>query len=1042
MPLKGIVFDLDGVITKTANVHFKAWKRTFEEYLNSKQDNPKPFTYEDDYVPYVDGMPRYEGVKSFIESRGIELPYGQVTDPPEKETYCGIGNRKNDAFRKVIEEDGAEMYESTVKFVKEILDKGIKAGVASSSKNCQFILEETKLIDYFETVVDGNVSKELGLKGKPQADIFITAAKNMGLKPKECIVVEDAVSGVQAGKNGNFGMVLGITRTGDKRALRANGADIVVEDMDEISFKDVEDWFEKGIIEDAWNLSYFLFDAKNERLREALTTVGNGYMGVRGSFEGVKIKNDTFYPGTYIAGLFNKIPSDVHGKEIFNNDFVNIPNWQLIRNKIKGDKTYFDPEGADILDYKHKLDMKEAVVSREITYEDDNGKVTKIETKKMASMDNPHLAVIQYTITPQNYSEQIELNSAIDGDIINSGVPRYRALNSKHIETVDCGGDENKIFLHAKTNASNVDIFVHAKNALHFEANRKVEKSEKEISELITIDAKEGQSYTFEKFVTIYTSKDQDVEDPRGQAMQSLDSIDSFDKLFSAHKKAWSNLWLHGDISIQGDRFAQKVSRLHAYHLMVTASPHNLKIDAGMPARGLHGEAYRGHIFWDELYILPFFNKHFPEISTALLRYRYRRLDGAREYAKENGYEGAMYPWQTADGGEEETQVIHYNPVSDSWGPDLSRAQRHVSVAIAYNILEYYFYTNDKAFLNECGAEIVMEICRFWASIAEYDESDKKYHIRGVMGPDEFHEKYPGKSDEEGGINDNAYTNVMVSWLFTKIDRILGDIDDAVKDKINIDDKELAHWKEIAANLNLVISNDGVIAQYDGYFDLNELDWEKYRSKYDNIRRMDRILKAEGDSPDHYKVSKQADTLMMFFLLSPGEVKNTLKNMGYHFDDARELLSKNYDYYVNRTSHGSTLSYIVHSYILKFLDVDMQIKWNWFMEALKSDVYDTQGGTTPEGIHCGVMAGTLDIIVNSFAGVNLGEHILLSPNLPDDWDAISFKIFFRGEEFAFSIDRKQAVVKKLDNNENKVAVQIGQKAYDFKNNKEIKVQYA
>jgi len=1039
MQLKGVVFDLDGVITQTANVHFKAWKKAFEDYLNTKQDNPKPFTYDDDYVPYVDGMPRYEGVKTFLESRGIELPYGETTDPPGKETYCGIGNSKNDAFRKVIIEDGAEVYEATVKFVKEILAKGIKAGVASSSKNCQFILESTKLIDLFETVVDGNVSKDMGLNGKPQPDIFITAAKNMGLKPKECVVVEDAVSGVQAGKNGNFGMVIGITRTGDKRALRANGADIVVEDMEEISLKDVEDWFENGIEEDSWRLAYHMFDPKNEGLREALTVVGNGYMGVRGSFEGVKIKDDTYYPGTYIAGLFNKIPSDVHGKEIFNNDFVNIPNWQLIQNKLKEDKTYFDPENAEILDYKHELDMRGAIVTRDITYKDDNGKITRIETCKMASMDNPHLAAIKYTITPQNYSGEIELNSAIDGDIINYGVPRYRALNSKHIETVDCGGDDNKMFLHSKTNASNVDIYVHAKNMVGFDADKKLEITKDVVSEKISFNAKQGQAYTIEKIASIYTSKDQDIDDPRGEAMKSLNDQSAFGQLLDNHCKAWEKLWDHADINIFGDRFAQKVSRLHAYHLMVTASPHNVNIDAGMPARGLHGEAYRGHIFWDELYILPFFNKHFPEVSKALLKYRYTRLDAARNHAEAHGYKGAMYPWQTADDGYEETQVIHYNPVSDSWGPDLSCNQRHVSIAIAYNILEYYFYTGDKAFLNECGAEVVMEICRFWASIAQYDENDNKYHINGVMGPDEFHEKYPGKSDEEGGINDNAYTNVMVSWLFTKIDSILNEIDQEVKEKINITKNEIEDWKNIAKNLNLVISNDGIISQYDGYFDLKELDWEKYSEKYGNIRRMDRILKAEGDTPDNYKVAKQADTLMIFFLLPLKEVKETIRNMGYHFDDEHDLLSKNYAYYINRTSHGSTLSYIVHSYILKFLDVDMQIKWNWFMEALKSDIYDSQGGTTPEGVHCGVMAGTLDIIVNSFAGINIGENIVLSPDLPADWDAVELKFYFKGEEFFFSVGQEKTTIKKLDKNKNKVAIQVGRETYNLKQGEEVVV---
>lgn len=241
MELKGVIFDLDGVITKTADVHFVAWKRVFVEFLQSKNALAS-FTYEDDYVPYVDGKPRYKGVESFLESRGFNLPYGKITDKPGNETICSIGNGKNDAFREVIKQEGVEFYDGTIKLINELKIKKIQMGVASSSKNCQFILETVGLAKEFETIVDGIVSHEMGLKGKPEPDIFTTAAKNMGLLPANCVVVEDAISGVQAGRKGNFGLVLGVTRTGDKTALKNNGADIVVEDLSEISLQDIKDW--------------------------------------------------------------------------------------------------------------------------------------------------------------------------------------------------------------------------------------------------------------------------------------------------------------------------------------------------------------------------------------------------------------------------------------------------------------------------------------------------------------------------------------------------------------------------------------------------------------------------------------------------------------------------------------------------------------------------------------------------------------------------------------------------------------------------------
>ena len=174
------------------------------------------------------------------------------------------------------------------------------------------------------------------------------------------------------------------------------------------------------------------------------------------------------------------------------------------------------------------------------------------------------------------------------------------------------------------------------------------------------------------------------------------------------------------NITIEGDRFAQKLLRMHLYHLMVSASQYNVDIDAGITARGLHGEAYRGHIFWDELFILPFYDIHFKDTAKSLLLYRYRRLQKAREYAKEYGYKGAMYPWQTGSEGSEETQILHLNPVSGIWGDDYSSLQRHVSLAVAYNIWQYYWITEDRDFLSQYGAEMFFEICRFWASKSKF----------------------------------------------------------------------------------------------------------------------------------------------------------------------------------------------------------------------------------------------------------------------------------------------------------------------------------
>lgn len=233
-----VIFDMDGVITKTALVHAAAWKKMFDEYLLTRQEKYGEafveFTHSRDYLPYVDGKPRYKGVVSFLESRGIEIPYGNPGDPPGTETCCGLGNRKNQALNEVLENEGVDLYPSTIRLMKELKEAGVNLGVASSSKNCKPILESVNILNMFDTRVDGEVSAELNLKGKPEPDIFTTACDILGVSYDRAIVVEDAVSGVQAGAKGHFGLVLGIARENNRRELEENGADIVVEDLDEI----------------------------------------------------------------------------------------------------------------------------------------------------------------------------------------------------------------------------------------------------------------------------------------------------------------------------------------------------------------------------------------------------------------------------------------------------------------------------------------------------------------------------------------------------------------------------------------------------------------------------------------------------------------------------------------------------------------------------------------------------------------------------------------------------------------------------------------
>lgn len=237
LAFEAVIFDMDGVITKTAITHAAAWKKMFDEFLQKRaQETGEAFNEfkQSDYLAYVDGKPRYKGVASFLESRNIEIEFGDASDAPGKETVCGLGNRKNEAFNEVIARDGVEVYESTAQLLNDLKAAGIKLGVASSSKNCAPVLEAVDLLSIFGARVDGVVGAEMGLSGKPEPDIFTTACDMLGSTPAKSIVVEDAVSGVQAGSKGNFGLTLGIARENNEKELAENGADAVVTDLEEV----------------------------------------------------------------------------------------------------------------------------------------------------------------------------------------------------------------------------------------------------------------------------------------------------------------------------------------------------------------------------------------------------------------------------------------------------------------------------------------------------------------------------------------------------------------------------------------------------------------------------------------------------------------------------------------------------------------------------------------------------------------------------------------------------------------------------------------
>jgi trehalose/maltose hydrolase-like predicted phosphorylase len=766
-------------------------------------------------------------------------------------------------------------------------------------------------------------------------------------------------------------------------------------------------------VESNWTLAYDSFEPEQEGLREALTSTGNGYFCTRGALSWAEA-DGVSYPGTYTHGGFNRETTIMAGVPVLNEDLVNLPNWLLLELRIEGEEA-IGVNNVEILSYRQEYDARNALLKRNQRFRDRAGRETTLETRRFVSMADMHQAAMQWTITPENWSGRVEMISALDGRVTNKGVARYQSLEGRHLDPVSprTFGPEI-IALEARTRQSRIYVAEAARTRVYAErgnldVDRSLYQMQDYIHQVLSFDVKEKEPVRVEKMVAFYTSRDAAINEPLVNAGKDVGRYPTFAEAFEHHARAWDELWEVCDVRIPKDARVQLLVRLHISHVLQVCSPHTADLDAGVPARGLNGEAYRGHVFWDELYIYPFINFRLPEVTRELLMYRYRRMREARAAAKESGYAGAMYPWQSGSDGQEETQTVHLNPKSGKWEPDLSHNQRHVSADIFYNIWRYYQTAGDFEFLLDHGAEMMLEIARFWSSIAHFNPERDRYEIHGVMGPDEFHEKYPGSGEE--GLRNNAYTNVMVAWISDTAQKVLELLPErrrrSLCARLGLSDEEIETWREMSRKMFVPFHGEGVISQFEGYEELEELDWDHYREKYGNIQRLDRILKAEGDDPDKYKLTKQADAVLLFFLFPEDELKRIFERLDYEYEP--EMVRKTVEYYDHRTSHGSTLSFVAHAGILAGLDPESS--WERYMVALESDVGDVQGGTTKEGIHMGVMAGTLDLIQRGYLGTVIRDGTLhFDPKPVGNLDGLSFPMRFRGMPLEVTLEGDKLTV--------------------------------
>jgi trehalose/maltose hydrolase-like predicted phosphorylase len=758
-----------------------------------------------------------------------------------------------------------------------------------------------------------------------------------------------------------------------------------------------------------WILAYEGFDAREEGLREALCTLGNGYFATRGAAPESRA-DGVHYPGTYVAGCWNRLRDEVAGQAVDNESMVNLPNWLPVTIAVD-DGDWLDLDQVQVLTQRQELDLRRGLLTRWLRFRDAQGRLTGLTQRRFVHMRQAHLAGLETTVTAENWSGQLRIRTGIDGTVQNAGVDRYRKLASDHLQPIaQAAVSPDTVVLTMETNQSGIRIATGARTHVlrsgqPCEAQRQVRTEPGLVQEEIAVAVTAGQEVTVEKVVALHTGRDWAVSEPSEAVVWALERAEGFEELLDEHTLAWAQMWERFHTSLEQDHQAgQEASltvRLYLFHLLQTLSVHTLEADAGVPARGLHGEAYRGHIFWDELFVLPVLTLRAPALTRSLLSYRYRRLPAARAGATACGLTGALYPWQSASDGREVSQLIHLNPLSGRWLPDVSQLQRHAGLAVAFTTWHYFEATGDLGFLQDEGAEMILEIARYWAALATYDPELDRYVIRGVMGPDEFHTGYPGAEDD--GLDNNAYTNVMAVWVLRRALDVLEAL--PVRRRVELTESlalrrsEVRLWQEMIHKM-FVPFHLGVISQFEGYGDLEELDWESYRQRYGNIQRLDRILEAEGRSVNGYQASKQPDVLMLFYLLSADELRELFADLGYPLKP--EIIPATVEYYLSRTSHGSTLSALVHAWVLARAHRDQSLEY--FKLLLESDVADVQGGTTAEGIHLAAMAGSVDLLQRCFTGLETRGGVLrFNPQWPEKLGVFTCRLRFRQHDIIVRI---------------------------------------
>jgi trehalose/maltose hydrolase-like predicted phosphorylase/beta-phosphoglucomutase-like phosphatase (HAD superfamily) len=999
-PYDAVIFSLEGVVADTTSLETRAWQLLFDEALARVGGQPghaaRRFDVQADYKRYVAGRHPADAVAAFLADAGVQVQLGAPGDPADCWTAHGLAARQEDLFAELLSAEGVHVSPGARSLLDRLAQGRTPVGLVSSSRTAATLLRAVGLERAFAVVVDGSITTT-GSRSEPDHAAFLEAVSRLGVTPGRVAVVAHSVSAVSAARRGGSGLVVAIDNGGQRRDLELAGADFVLDDLSELDLGAVRS--------DPWLLVYEGFDPAQETHREALTTLGNGYMATRGAMP-EHADDGVHYPGTYLAGVYNMVAIRAGDHDRTSEELVNVPNWLPFDIAVE-DGAWWSEGGLAERHERRELDLRQGLLTRTVTLTARQGQMMRVVQRRLVSMERPHLACLETTLIPVGWSGRVSIRSGIDTAVLNanavdSGEPVTRHLTKPVIEHLP-----DIVLAEMETTASRIRIAMAVRTTVSGADARLVPEDTPDGQAAVRFDVtlSDGKPLVVCKLAAIVSSRDDAIASPRDGALAQLNRADTdFDELLSSHALAWRRLWEHYAVDVDTDAPVQLALNLHVFHILQTISPHTATLDAGVPARGLHGEGYQGHVFWDELFVLPQYILRTPEIARSLLDYRWRRLDAARQAAREAGHRGAMFPWQSGSDGRDVTPHELYNPRSHRWMPDNSWRQRHVGLAIAYNCWQYFQATGDSLWFAEHGAELLLEVARFFADLATYDNRDARFHISGVMGPDEYHDGYPDAPGQ--GLTDNAYTNVLTAWVCERAADALAALPahegDQLAQRLMLKSDELERWQQLGSRL-AVPFHDGIISQFDGYCELLEFDWERYRRAYGNIERLDLILESEDDSTNRYRLCKQADVIMLIYLLGPQELMHVLAGLGYPVT-ADDLL-RAVDHYRARSAHGSTLSRVVHTSVLAMLD--QTTAWSEFREALDADLDDTQGGTTGRGIHLGAMAGTVDIVLRTFSGIRIeADTLTFRPHPPGALRRAAFELRYRDQRIGVTISER------------------------------------